>query len=144
MALHKVDKELVALASELGELEAFSGLSEKALQALAGSGRVVHLPAGWAIIAENTPADSVYVLLAGETEVRHGNEVIATLGRGALVGEAALVDRKRRNASVITMTEVKALRLAYDDAPALFGKHSDVEDVFRREWDKKVATEAPL
>ena len=142
MALHKVDKEVVALARELGQVEVFAGLGDKALQALAATGRVVHLPAGWAVIAENTPADSVYLLLDGETEVRQGDEVIARLGPGALVGEAALVDRRRRNASVITLTPLRALRLAYDDTPALFTKHADVEDVFRREWDKKVAAES--
>ena len=141
---HKQDKELVALADELGTVEAFSALERASLDALASAGRVVHLPSGWALISEDTPADSVYVLLGGETEVRHDGAVLASLGSGSLVGEAALVDRRRRNATVVTTSEVRALRLNYDDLPALFGKHSDVEDVFRREWERKAAGAAPV
>lgn len=144
MPLHKQDKELAALADELNSCPAFAGLDQKSLLALAGTGRVVHLPAGWAVMSEDTPADSVYVLLDGETEVRHGSEVVATLTAGALVGEAALIDRRRRNASVITTSQVRAMRLNYDDLPDLFGKHGDVEDVFRREWERKAANAAPV
>jgi CRP/FNR family cyclic AMP-dependent transcriptional regulator len=144
MPLHKQDKELAALADELGRFEAFESLERKSLLALAGTGRVVHLPAGWAIMSEDTPADSVYALLAGDTEVRHGSDVLATLTGGALVGEAALIDHRRRNASVITTSEVRALRLNYDELPALFAKHGDVEAVFRREWERKAASQAPV
>jgi CRP/FNR family cyclic AMP-dependent transcriptional regulator len=144
MPLHKQDKELVALADELGRFDAFEGLEHKSLEAVGGAGRVVHLPAGWPLVSEGTPADSVYVLLGGDAEVRHGSDVVATLRAGALVGEAALVDRRRRNATVITTSEVRALRLSYDDLPALFGRHSAVEDVFRREWDRKTAAQSPF
>ncbi len=143
MPLHK-DKDLTALADEVGRLDAFTGLDRKSVEALSSAGRVVHLPSGWALMSEDQPADSVYVLLEGDTEVRHEAHVIATLGRGALVGEAALIHRRRRNASVITTSEVRALRLNYDDLPQLFGKHSAVEDVFRREWERKAATSAPV
>jgi CRP-like cAMP-binding protein len=144
MPLHRHDKELEGLADELARFGAFASLDRKSLLALGATGRVVHLPSGWALMSEDTPADSVYVLLGGDTEVRHGSAVVATLTAGALVGEAALIDRRRRNASVITTSEVRALRLNYDDLPALFGKHGDVEDVFRREWERKAATSSPV
>ena len=144
MPLHRQDKALDALADELAGFEAFASLDRKSLLALATTGRVVHLPAGWALMSEDTPADSVYVVLGGDTEVRHGSDVIASLTAGAMVGEAALIDHRRRNASVITISEVRALRLNYDELPALFTKHSDVEDVFRREWERKAASSAPV
>jgi CRP-like cAMP-binding protein len=137
MQLHKQDKETKAIADEITGLPVFTGVDRKAMDALATTGRVVHLPAGWALVSENTPADSCYVLLSGDTEVRHGSEVIADLHPGALVGEAALVSHQRRNATVVTTTEVRALRLGYDDLTALFGKHGDLEQAFRTEWDKK-------
>jgi CRP/FNR family cyclic AMP-dependent transcriptional regulator len=144
MQLHKQDKELAALADELGGLTVFEGLDRKSLESVARTGRVVHLPSGWAIMSENTPADSVYVVLDGSSEVRHASEVIATVTTGELVGEAALIDHRRRNASVITTSAVRALRLGYDDLPALFGRYGDVEDVFRREWERKAASAAPV
>ena len=137
MQFHKQDKDRQALGAELKGLALFSSVDAKAVEALAQTGRVVHLPAGWALISENTPADSSYVLLDGSTEVRHGAEVIATLNAGALVGEAALVQQRRRNATVITATEVRALRLGYDDLAPLFAKHPTLEAAFRAEWDKR-------
>lgn len=142
MQLHKQDKDRKALAVELAGLELFRELGGKAVDALAGSGRVVHLPHGWALISENTPADSCYVLLDGDTEVRHGRDVLAQLHPGALVGEAALVSHQRRNATVVTTSEVRALRLGYEDLQALFAKHPSLEQVFRTEWDKR-ATSIP-
>jgi CRP-like cAMP-binding protein len=137
MHLHRHDNESKALADELAGLELLSGLDRKSVEALAGVGRVVHLPAGWALMSEDTPADSCYVLLGGDTEVRHGSQVIAQLHPGALIGEAALVQHRRRNATVITAGEVRALRLSYDDLAPLFARHPGVEQVFRAEWDKR-------
>jgi CRP/FNR family cyclic AMP-dependent transcriptional regulator len=137
MKLHKQDKDRDALAGELVGFEVFATVEAKAISALAGSGRVVHLPKAWALISEDTPADSCYVLLDGDTEVRHGGEVLAELHAGALVGEAALVTHKRRNASVITATEVRALRLGFDDLAALFAKHPSLEQAFRAEGERR-------
>jgi CRP-like cAMP-binding protein len=101
---------------------------------------VVHLPAHWALISEDTPADSSYILLSGDTEVRHGGEVVAVLHEGALVGEAALVLHRRRNATVVTAGEVRALRLGYEELTGLFARFPVLEQSFRAEWDKKTAT----
>ena len=137
--LHKQDKETKALADELAGLPVFGSLDRKAVEALASSGRVVHLPNQWALVTESQPADSCYVMLSGETEVRQQGGVVATLGPGALVGEAALVEHKTRNATVITTSEVRALRLGFEDLTALFAQHPTVEQVFRAEWDKRSA-----
>lgn len=142
MSLRKLDKQTKELAEELGSVPAFAGLGGSALAALALAGRVVHLPSGWALIAEDTPADSVYLLLEGDLEVRHGSAVLATLHPGVLVGEAALVSHRRRNATVVTLTTVRAFRLAYDETPELFDRHPAIAAVFQREWDSKAAAEA--
>jgi CRP-like cAMP-binding protein len=137
--LHKQDKETKALADELAGLGVFGSLDRKAVDALASTGRVVHLPAQWALVTESQPADSCYVLLTGEAEVRQHGNVIATLAPGTLVGEAALVEHKTRNATVITNSEVRALRLGFEDLTTLFAQHPAVERVFRAEWDKRSA-----
>ena len=137
--LHKQDKETKALADELAALPVFTPLDRKAVDALASTGRVVHLPVHWALVTESQPADSCYVLLSGDVEVRQHGDVVAQLRPGALVGEAALVERKTRNATVITVNEVRALRLGFDELTTLFAQHPTVEQVFRAEWDKRAA-----
>lgn len=136
---HRQDKETGALVDELGGLPVFASLDRKAIDALAASGRVVHLPAHWALVSESQPADSCYVLLSGSTEVRQRGVVVAQLEPGSLVGEAALVEHKTRNATVVTTTEVRALRLGFAELTALFGQHPSVEQAFRAEWDKRSA-----
>jgi CRP-like cAMP-binding protein len=134
------DKSARALSDEVGRLEVFSGLSGRAVDALVDAGRLVHLPSNWALIAENTPADSVYVLLAGSTEVRHGKDVLATLGAGSLVGEAAIVASRRRNATVVSVSEVRALRVGYDELNAVFAQHPSVQQRVTAEWERRSAT----
>jgi CRP/FNR family transcriptional regulator, cyclic AMP receptor protein len=137
--LHRQDKQTKALADELAALPVFAPLDRRAVDAVAASGRVVHLPAGWALVSESQPADSCYVLLSGDTEVRRHGAVIAQLHPGELVGEAALVEHKTRNATVVTTSEVRALRLGFEDLTALFSRHPEVEKAFRAEWDKRSA-----
>jgi CRP-like cAMP-binding protein len=136
---HKQDKQTKALSDELAGLPLFAGTDRRLVDALAGSGRVVHLPPHWALVTESQPADSVYVLLSGETEVRQHGNVIAQLHAGALVGEAALVQHKTRNATVVTTTEVRALRLGFDEVSALFAQHPALEQIFKAEWEKRSA-----
>lgn len=137
MPLHRKDKDLDALVGELAAFPVFVGLDRASVKALAAAGRVVHLPAGWALMSEDTPADSCYVLFGGAAEVRHAGQVVAALGAGDLVGEAALVQQRRRNATVVSVKEVRALRLSYDDLTTLFAKHPGVEQAFKVEWDKR-------
>ncbi|HUR14172.1 MAG TPA: cyclic nucleotide-binding domain-containing protein [Mycobacteriales bacterium] len=137
--LHKHDKETKAVADELAGLSVFSTLERRAVDALAASGRVVHLPAHWALVSESQPADSCYVLLSGSTEVRRHGDVVASLQPGSLVGEAALVEHKTRNATVVTTSDVRALRLGFEELTALFGQYPPVERAFRAEWDKRRA-----
>jgi len=134
------DKSARALSAELGGLPVFAGLGGGVVDALVDAGRLVHLPSNWALIAENTPADSVYVLLAGTTEVRHGKDVLATLGAGALVGEAAIVASRRRNATVVSVSDVRALRVGYDELNAVFAKHPSVQQRVTAEWERRSAT----
>lgn len=136
---HKLDKDTKALSEELAALPVFAELDKQVVDVVAQTGRVVHLPPAWALVTESQPADSCYVLLSGTTQVRHAGAVLARLGAGDLVGEAALVEHRTRNASAITETEVRALRLGFEDLAGLFATHRSLEQVFRHEWERRTA-----
>ena len=133
----KRDEATTSSANWRAALPLFATVNRGAIDAMASGGRIVHLPSGWALISESTPADSCYVLLEGDAQVRHGATVIADLHPGALVGEAALVEHKIRNATVITVGAVRAFRVGYEQLGALFPRHADLEQVFRTEWSKR-------
>jgi CRP-like cAMP-binding protein len=82
------------------------------------------------VLIESQPADSAYFLLDGTAEVRRQGATLASLGAGQLVGEAALVEHRTRNASVITTSPVRVLRWSYEDLESVFDRHSEVADVF--------------
>jgi CRP-like cAMP-binding protein len=64
--------------------------------------------AGRVLVREGTPGDQFMVLVEGNATVSQGGETIATLERGDLVGEMALLQPDgagRRNATVTASTD---------------------------------------
>jgi CRP/FNR family cyclic AMP-dependent transcriptional regulator len=120
-----------ALVDELAALPSLRTCSKDDLKAFAAAGRVVTVPDGWAFVQEGTPADAVYVLLAGEANVHAGRTVIANLQPGAILGEMAYVEGGQRRATVSSHGRVRALRVNYDQLPELLDKHPTLNDVLR-------------
>ncbi len=93
----------------IARLKELSGLSDKDVQKMAATGRLVHLPESWTLIQETTPSDAAYYILDGEVSVRRHKEEVATVGPGAFIGEAAIMNHALRSAAVVTKTNVTAL-----------------------------------
>ena len=135
----KHDKDTVALAEELGSSSVFGHLPPEPLQALASSGRLLRVPEQWAVLIESQPADSAYFLLDGTADIRRNGDTLVSVGAGQLVGEAALVEHRTRNASVITTSPVRVVRWGYDDLEALFDQHAEVADVFAEQHRRRAS-----
>ena len=101
-----------------------AGVGDKDLKALAAAGVVVSQPEGWAVIREGTPGDAAYVLLEGALEVVRAGKTLATLPVGAVFGEAAVLERALRNASVVTTTPSRLLHLHGDGLIKLLDKNA--------------------
>lgn len=106
-------------------------LSDADIRAVAAAGRVVNVPAGWALIWEKTPADNAYFILDGEVSIRRDKQEIATLGAGDFIGEVAIINDQLRSASVITTTEVTALNISAEAGRALAEKIPAIEVALR-------------
>ncbi|WP_210503305.1 cyclic nucleotide-binding domain-containing protein [Nocardioides xinjiangensis] len=78
-------------------------------QRVLAAGRALTVPQGWSPIAESTPADKAYLITEGEVSVRKGGVEVATLGPGAVVGEAAIVNRTLRSATVVALTPLRVV-----------------------------------
>ena len=79
------------------------------VQRVLAAGTALTLPQGWSPIAERTPADKAYLITDGEVSVRRGGTEIATLGPGAMVGEAAIINQKLRSATVVALTPLRVV-----------------------------------
>ena len=95
------------------------GLEPADVRRVLAAGTELTLPQGWSPIAERTPADKAYLITEGEVSVRKGGVEIATLGPGAVVGEAAIVNRTLRSATIVALTPLKVVHFTSDRIEAL-------------------------
>jgi len=98
-----------ARIQQLAKLDRFKEFSDDEIKLVLEASTYLTVPEGWAMIAENTPADKAYLILSGEVSVRRGGEEVARVGAGDVVGEMALVNHKLRSATVVTETPLEAL-----------------------------------
>jgi voltage-gated potassium channel len=103
----------------------FDGLSPAEVARVRSAGTALTLPQGWSPISERTPADKAYIIEDGEVSVRRGGREVAVLGPGQIIGEAAVLNRSLRSASVVAMTPLRvvhftgeALERLVDELPA--------------------------
>ena len=95
----------------------FAGLSTRQARIFALLSNMQTMPAGTRLITEGDPGGDVFVVIEGELSVwlqrDAGRMDVATLRRGAVLGEAGYFGQKR-TANVDTLTPVRLLR--FDDA----------------------------
>ncbi|MFT4286383.1 Crp/Fnr family transcriptional regulator [Nocardioides sp.] len=90
----------------------FSQFTPEQIARISATGTRVTLPQGWSPIWEDTPADKAYIILSGTVSVRREGEEIAQLGPGDIVGEAAILNRSLRTASIVALTPLDLIHLS--------------------------------
>ena len=93
---------------DLAQLPLFSQVSRSELALIRRQLTALQVPAGRVLMREGGPGDQFMIIADGEATVSQGGRTIATLGRGDLVGEMALLDHDgigRRNATVTVTSD---------------------------------------
>jgi CRP-like cAMP-binding protein len=90
----------------------FSMFTPQEIAKISASGTRVNLPEGWSPIWEDTPADKAYIILSGKVSVRKDGREVAVLGEGDIVGEAAILTRSLRTASIVALTPLELIHLS--------------------------------
>jgi CRP/FNR family cyclic AMP-dependent transcriptional regulator len=96
-------------AERLAGIEIFEGFSDAELSRVAELVDEVDATAGALLTEQGKPGQSAFVILDGEAAVVVGDDRVATLGKGDLVGEMALIDNHPRSATVRALTDMKLL-----------------------------------
>lgn len=100
----------------------------------------VKFPAGTVIFKEGDKADAVYFLESGNVEISRvdaGKKVVlATLGKDAVFGEMALIDKKPRSATVTALDAVAGLK---GDEAAFSGVIAKADPVVKELMNRLVA-----
>jgi CRP-like cAMP-binding protein len=99
-----------AIPSHVALLEPFSGLDAKAVADLAKGSRLLTFSPGEAIVRQGEEGTELFGLERGKVDVMvtmGAKEMVrvATLGPGAIFGEAALLTGGKRTATIIAVTE---------------------------------------
>ena len=72
-------------------------------------------PDGAVIFSETDPAETLLLVLAGEVALSLHGEALGTEGRGALIGEMAIIDQSRRSATATAVGDVRLARIEPDE-----------------------------
>ncbi|MGH3969023.1 MAG: cyclic nucleotide-binding domain-containing protein [Mycobacterium sp.] len=127
-------------APRLREFSAFDKFSDRELERLVQAAHRVSRSAPWPLIREQTPSDACYILLSGEVGVYVGEDRIAVLGPGEVIGESALRRGKLRSATVTTLGPAEVLRIDRDDLTRLL----DQIPALRETMDATAARHVPV
>jgi CRP/FNR family cyclic AMP-dependent transcriptional regulator len=98
-------------AEELANIPLFSDLSEEDLQALSTYADEVTVSEGKHLVDEGGYAYDLFVIVEGKAQVIVGGDVVAELGPGDFFGEAGVLEKQQRNATVVAKTRMRLVTL---------------------------------
>jgi CRP/FNR family cyclic AMP-dependent transcriptional regulator len=124
----------------LREFAGFKKLSDRDLERIVRAAQHTSTHAPLPLIYEQTPSDSCYILLSGEAGVYVGQDRVALVGPGEVIGESALRRGKLRSATVTTTGPAEVLRIERDD----FTRLLDEVPALRELMDATAARHAPV
>jgi CRP/FNR family cyclic AMP-dependent transcriptional regulator len=131
------EEEDVRLLREFAE---FKKLSDKDLERIVRAADHTSTHAPLPLIYEQTPSDACYILLSGEAGVYVGQDRVALVGPGEVIGESALRRGKLRSATVTTTGPAEVLRIERDD----FARLLEEVPALREIMDATAARHAPV
>jgi CRP-like cAMP-binding protein len=98
-------------AQELAKIPLFSDLSEDDLAAVATYADEVTVSEGKHLVDEGGYAYDLWAIIEGTAQVTVGGEVVAELGPGDFFGEAGVLEKQQRNATVVAKTRMRLVTL---------------------------------
>jgi CRP-like cAMP-binding protein len=110
-------------AERLAGIELFEGIDAAELSQVAELLQEVEADQGALLTEQGKPGQTCYVVVKGEAAVVVGEDRVATLGPGDLVGEMALIDNGPRSATVRAVTPMTLLALDADRFRTLLDEH---------------------
>lgn len=85
----------------------FSECSAKEIRSISAVADPVTVPAGRELVKEGTVGRELYLVVSGKATVTRKGKTVATLGPGSHFGELSLLDRRPRNATVTSKTDME-------------------------------------
>ncbi len=126
------------MASAIGSVPFFSGLTGKQRKAMATSGKMRSFNAGEKIVEKGTTGVGFFLLLDGRVEVRQGSRILASLSKGDFFGEMALIDQQPRSADVVALQPTTCYILTAWSFSGLVKTHPEIAMAMLKELVKRL------
>jgi CRP/FNR family cyclic AMP-dependent transcriptional regulator len=118
--------------AKLDGLQLFDGLSAQQREMVANYAVEVDVPEGKVLARDGALAWDFYVIEEGSADVRRGQKILATLGAGDFFGEmGAMASDRRRTASVVATSPMKAIRLTTNQLQRIADESPDITERLR-------------
>src|SRR3546814_19082270 len=108
----------VGTVDDLRHLKIFARMVDSELERVAALGEGVDAEPGAILIDQGDVGTECFLVLEGDGGIYLGDEEVASIGPGAIVGEMALIGHKPRNASVRALTAIRLL--SFENGRAAF------------------------
>lgn len=117
--------------SELKDVPLFSELSRRDRKIVAQHADEVDVASGKTLIEQGRLAYEFFVITEGTADVFHGDEKIADVGPGDVLGEMGVLETHKRTATVVATSPMKLVVIYGPELTALTDKMPDVLDKLR-------------
>ena len=123
---------------ELARVNRFHDFTDEEIHQVVDVATYLTVPANWALMVEQQPADKAYLILSGEVSVRRHGEEVARLGAGEVIGEMALVNHKLRSATVVAATPLEVLHFTTETVATLTSKIPHFRDALMSAVEERI------
>jgi len=108
-------------------LDLFKGMNPADVAKIFARGMTTEFEAGTVIFEKGDKGDELYVILSGQVEIYDGAILFATLSKGDMFGEMALVSNEPRSASARTIEMTSMLVLSNDAIHNVLSKEAAIQ-----------------
>ena len=112
----------------LAELPLFQGLDDEALRTVSKVAQEVSVSEGAELVREGDYSYELTIIDEGTATVEHEGEKVAELGPGDVFGEAGVLSKGVRNATVRADTKMRLITLTGWDMRRLRGRIPELEE----------------
>jgi CRP-like cAMP-binding protein len=122
---------------ELAKTPLFGDLSEEDLAAVATYADEVTVSEGKHLVDEGGYAYDLWAIIEGTAQVIVGGDVVAELGPGDFFGEAGVLEKQQRNATVVAKTRMRLVTLTGWDLRRMRKQLGPVMDKLEQAIDQR-------